>query len=509
MISTSNAENTCSDYPLVQNYKHYKSNKCLGSVLTDSDVPWEKPRRVLLNQDETLIYVTDMGGWDNRDSGVLWEVNLLTKKYRQIYRGGDWTHGLQQDSARRLLVGNTNKIIRQKSDGSWLTVISDLPSGGSHPLSHFILLENDDLILNVGAPSNDCSKEFSGTHCAQRDVEGEVRHYSYRTESDSYDPNYRVLARGLRNSMALVFNENTNSLYQAENSLDQFGIPEEFNVIPMDSTGVYDFGWPFCFGMNQEYRFPNQSGIRPGAFRSFCSRVAIEPLFLIPAHSAPLDMIYYTGDEHNKELSDSILMGWHGHRRSEEYALVSYSTDSQLSPLFTNDGLNSFEPLISGVGLNEKDKLRPVGLTQDRQGRIWIVDDIQRRVFIYANGQVDDDLVIDVDSSDAQVQEYISQISPVLLNEFERLYNEFYSVQTCTQCHGPNEIPSVAEEALEVFLKRGWLEMDNQSPINMPLMKRTSVNANKAMPPPPERPFEESNPVLYQNLLNWLIQVNQ
>jgi len=503
------ADDTCSSFKKINNYKHHIENKCLGLVLDSKDVPWDKPRRILFNEDNSKIFVSDMGGWSNRNSGKVWEVNLKTKAFKIIYEGGDWTHGLQKDSSKRLLVGDTNKVIRRKRDNTWETIISNLPSKGSHPLSHFILLPNDDLILNIGAPSNDCSQGFSDFHCAQRDIEGELRHYKYEMSSDSYKSDYKVLGRGLRNSMALLFNQMTNELYQAENNIDKFGTPEEFNLLSLDENiETYDFGWPFCFGMNQEYVFPVNSGIGPNTFSSFCRRVSTSPLFLIPAHSSPLDMIYYQGSEHS--LENKILMSWHGHRRSEEYALVSYDTNSFNEPLFQGNGLNSFTPLISGIGSSDSDKLRPVGLQTDKSGRIWIVDDIQNRILLYAHTDSNDTNTTNDDeplNNNQEIAEHLNGLSSTVLNQFESIYSDFFAVQTCTQCHGPSEIPDDSNLALETFYKRGWFALSSETDL-MTFFRRTSKDAEKSMPPPPEQAFELSHPTVFNNLREWVQKNN-
>ncbi len=486
------AEQKCAGYPRVKNFKVLNSKKCLGLALTSDDVPWGKPRRLAFKNQNTII-VTDMGGWTDHDAGVVWEIDLETKAYRKIYEGGDWTHGLAIDRRGRLLVGDTDKIVRIDESGAVQKMITDLPKKGSHPISHFILLPDQSLILNVGAPTNDCSKEMEGSSCSARDLFGELRLYQYKETTDDYASEYRVLARGLRNSMALAYNENLNQLYQAENNLDASGIPEEFNLIHLARSveaEPADFGWPFCYGMGEQYVFPKSQNLKRNTFKTFCGRVADRPMFLVPAHSAPLDMMYYKGEAH-PELQGKILMTWHGHRRASDFSFVAYDTDDEGAPVYSEEKeMGPYLGLVKGLSSsNPKHKLRPVGMAEDGTGRIWIVDDINKVLLVYAN--TDEEISSPGDGVDEtgverakEIDDFIGSLSEEEVISFESIYGNFYSSaeQTCLNCHGKDEIPSDSKEALKVFLENGWWDLSGDAN-SMLFFKRTSPGTAKPMPP--------------------------
>lgn len=501
---------TCEGLPMVTNFKPLIKGKCLGLVLDEKDVAWKKPRKVLFLDSKTVL-VTDMGGWGSRSEGTLWKIDLETKATSKLYSGGDWTHGLARDSRGRILFGDTDKIMRIEENGKIVNLITGLPSKGSHPVSHFILDSNDNIILNVGAPSNDCSEDIQGTTCHQRDVEGEIRLYEYTPGNDKYNTSAQMLGRGLRNSMALYLNEKNSTLYQAENNLDKFGITEEFNALPMNRWGSLDFGWPFCYGQGQEYDMPQDKKkrkrkIKFGTFKNFCAGDRTEKAqFLIPAHASPLDMMVYNGEAH-PEFQDKLLMTWHGHRRDVEMAMVMYDLDENGAPIFQGDGLNSFTSLVSGKASGPKEKLRPVGMTIDEEGLVWFMEDMSKALLVLGNTESDTVEEPGDDNSGefkAKVDSFMKELSSDDLIAIDALYSDFYKVQTCTACHAPKEIPSTGRKALETFLNRGWLDLEG-SASGMTFFTRMSEKAAKPMPPEPEIAFEKTSPEVYQRLLDWV-----
>ncbi len=527
----SSTTQTCAGFPRVTGYEFGLENKCLGLALNSDDVPWGKPRRIVF-KDENTIIVSDMGSFakEKRNIGAIWEVNINTKEYKKLYSGGDWTHGLAIDSKGRILFGDSDRILRldPRNNNKIEVIIYGLPRGGTHPLSHFILLKNDDLILNIGAPSNDCKAELkNGYVCRSRDTQGHLRLYkaqedsSYKMSIFSFSNNFdkeanRIIeteffARGLRNSMALLYNPLLNEVYQVENNIDTPGTYEEFNIIPFALEQMYDYGWPFCKEDGV------QTNVSRGKFGTFCSKIAKPSSFLIPPHSAPLDMMYYNGKEH-PELRQSILMSWHGRRRAIEQALVAYEVDDKGAPIIDkfldkNSIYKRSQPflgVISGISQDgSQPKFTPVGITSDVDGRIWIVDDKNNAIVVFASSLEPEEVIIDEKELKRRgdINTFMQNISTDQnYRFFENAYNNFYAVQNCTSCHSSSEIPQEPKEALNSFLIERWFNLNQANNQTDLFFKRLHENSGRSMPPLPDRAFRLDHPMEYEALLKWANQ---
>lgn len=489
----------CAGFPRIQGFESSLSQACLGLVAEQRDIPWLMPRQLLF-KNSNVLWVSDLGTWEDPSQGAVYEINLSSLQFRQVYQGGYFTHGLGQDSQARLLIGDADRILRQQGQ-RFEVVLAGLPTEGSHPLTEFVVLPNNDLVVNIGAPSDNCSQQLQGgSFCPDRDDQGELRLYSYNQVSDSYSSDFLVLGKGLRNSMALLFNPVLQQVYQAENNMDAAGMPEEFNVIPLNASKPLDFGWPFCFAFHQ------QSPHLSVSFANFCNQRATPPAFLIPNHSAPLDMDYYSGTFF-PELENTMVMGWHGHRRQVEAALVAYPVDKQKAPLIYSRSNNPFIEILSGINPSTGEKIRPVGVASDTLGRLWFVDDKTQRLYILARSNEPSlEATEETTGSPSANTQFVESLSVSAKKEFAEIYQQFMGVQTCTKCHDKGELPVSAEKALASFLNNKWLVLE-QKPSAMPLFQRMGPKQTpRSMPPLPERPFAISQPQVYSALKAWVLK---
>ncbi len=485
----------CGGFPRVKGVELGLENSCLALVLSPTEINWEMPRQLhFISENELLI--SDMGGWRNPRSGRVLLFNIKTKDVQTLYSSGRFTHGLGEDNLGRLLIGDADKILRTHNNNTE-TMISDLPTKGSHPLTHFIVLPNSDLVVNIGAPSDRCREEMgSGTYCPSRDSEGELRLYSFNQSLDNYDREYRVLARGLRNSMALLYNPMTESIYQGENNMDPIGTPEELNEIPLLSQNVPDFGWPFCVGDNQQMPGLN------GQFGKFCNNINQKPLFLIPDHAAPLDMNYYPEDSLFNELNSTLLMSWHGHRRSIEHAIVAYPVDNNNSPYSSEHKM-----LVDGINSLTGEKVRPVGIAIDHKGQIWFTDDQSKKLYLLSTSKENSNDNPTGPSFEEINNEFIENLDEQAHLEWTVVYNEFLSGQTCVQCHGEQDIPSSPRDGLLGFLNNNWLQIGKNSD-EVLFVQRVSpeFQSPRSMPPPPANPWGQDHPETLEKFKQWVDQ---
>jgi glucose/arabinose dehydrogenase len=373
---------TCDGYPLLA--IDMIDGYCAGFVLGPTPGSFrhraiKMPRMLLPLADGRGWIVTDLGLWTER-KGSVWRVESQHNKPARLTRIFDrlsLPHTVAFGPDGWVYVGEMSRIFRfdvaAADPASTLqVVVSGLPDNklhdNRHPLSHFIFDANGDLLVNVGAASDQCAPA-DGAAPAPTCAEGEgdeakavIRRYAYLGEG-KWASKPIVFARGLRNSLVLVRHE-SGTLLQAENSFDfapEADLPyDEVNVI---RPGAH-YGWPYC--ADRDRSTPAWIGTKA----MDCSSSAHEkPTVLLPAHAAPLGAVYYAGSMF-PALQGKLLMTWHGYRPSGS-RLVAFDVDDK--------GVPAAEPTVLTPGWDLQPGIRPagapVGLAVAQDGAIWIADD--------------------------------------------------------------------------------------------------------------------------------------
>lgn len=359
----------------------------------------------LLLQTERDWLVTDMGNWGARNGRVLkltaerGKPAVLKVVLSRLYI----PHGLARGPDGKIYIGEMSRVFRfdpgAADPASTIeTVISGLPDNrlheNRHPLSYFIFDANGDLLVNVGAPSDQCAShgQPNGTRvCSESEGDEKtagVRRYAY-LGSGKWNPRFTMFARGLRNSLALVRHA-SGTLLQAENSIDFSPADSPFEELNVLRSGAH-YGWPYCYDMGKPTPVWDGSGAMD------CKSAAHErPTRLLPPHAAPLSMLYYDGAMF-PQLRGRLLMTWHGYRPAGA-RLVAFEVDAHGVPVQTPNARYfayagstgdktvakpypgpASEPLLLTTGWNkltgERPMGTPVGLAVADDGAIWVTED--------------------------------------------------------------------------------------------------------------------------------------
>jgi glucose/arabinose dehydrogenase len=482
---------------------------CLGLVAARSAKnPWKMPRTLVQTPDDKLLIV-DMGAWAARKG------QLLLLDYRNpgapakiLLSQLNLPHKILQGKDGKIYLGEANRIQRFSwKNGEVIdleTVVDNLPVDIDylHPLKNFTFDEQSNLLVNIGSSSDRCNKKARLADCING-KEASIRRYNVDKKTNTYSAKFSIIARGLRNSMALVVHS-SGTILQAENSMDfpEADEPyEELNVI----EGNKFYGWPLCFNSNM-----NLDGGR-------CKQADYqEPWTLLPPHVAPLDMLYYS---HTKlpALQNKLLMSWHGYRIVGN-RLVSYTVDSKGRPELQQNAFFWRAPVISegaytqhaffpkgGFGegqqkmsdkkvaqhsevisqWNEVPGLRPegapVGLTQAQDGSIFIVDDRNAAILRLSAGK------------NYQLQKTAerqitakSLVPPAAVSVILQ--------KRCAQCHG-----ELLQQSNSFLTTNNWLsKQDGKTKIEVKIFE----DKNRPMPPNGNFPAEEK-----ATLKEWLLTI--
>src|SRR5438046_1135322 len=114
----------------------------------------------------------------------------------------------------------------------------------------------------------------------------------------------KVYAWGIRNAVGIAFRPGTNELWMSTNERDEIGedLPPDYSsTVPQDGCS----GWPRCYIGN--HADPRHKGKHP----ELADKVIV-PDVLVEAHSATLNLCFYTGDQFPAEYKGDIFATLHG-----------------------------------------------------------------------------------------------------------------------------------------------------------------------------------------------------
>jgi glucose/arabinose dehydrogenase len=271
------------------------------------------------------------------------------------------------DDPQFLYVANTDGVIRfpyrngdLKARGPAEVLGAHLSGGASHLRSggHWtrdIVFSPDGkkLYVSIGSRSNvsDSAAEADRARIFEFNPDGTDR---------------KVYAWGIRNAVGIVFRPGTNELWMSTNERDEIGedLPPDY-ISSVRPGGFY--GWPwFYIGNHPDTR-------HKGKHPELTDKVII-PDVLVQAHSASLNLCFYTGDQFPTEYKGDIFAAFHGswnRMKRTGYKVVRVPFDHS-----TGKARGEYEDFVTGfVTAEGKVWGRPVGITVAKDGSLLISED--------------------------------------------------------------------------------------------------------------------------------------
>ncbi len=250
------------------------------------------PRMMGLGLDGAL-YVAERGAGrivrlpDRDGDGVAEDVEVVADGLRTPSSIAFYTDG-------SLYVGETTRILRLSDpDGDGVfqeqeVIVDGLPSGGHSTRTVLFSSDGAHLYVSVGSSCNVC-------------VEQDER----RATIIRYNPDGsggEVYARGLRNAVGITFRPRMDELWVTNNGRDWLGDDQPPETIYVVDQGD-DAGWPRCHAARIVDPDLGEAGD--------CEGVA-EPVVEMQAHTAPLGLGFYTGEQFPEEYRGDLFVALHG-----------------------------------------------------------------------------------------------------------------------------------------------------------------------------------------------------
>lgn len=280
-------------------------------------------------------------------------------------------------------------------------MVSGFPRQGSHATKTLAVSDAGDLFVNVGAPSNACQEKRRSPGspgqepCPQLEQQAAIWRFDADKAGQRQLDGERYVT-GVRNVVALDYREADEALYFAIHGRDQLSTlwpdfyddrdsaekpAEEFHR----AVAGADYGWPSTYVdpetgkriLAPEYGGDGVKEAEAGRFET--------PLYSYPAHWAPNDLVFYTGDAFPERYQGGAFIAWRGSWNRAPMPQEGYRVTFQ--PFA--DGTIAGPPEDFMIGFKGTDNLRrpsdatwrPGGLAVGPDGALYVTEAIEGRIW--------------------------------------------------------------------------------------------------------------------------------
>lgn len=180
----------------------------------------------------------------------------------------------------------------------------------------------------------------------------------------------KTYAWGIRNGVGITVQPGTGQLWMSVNERDELGDNLVPDYISSVTPGGF-YGWPWYYlGAHQD---PRHKGEKP----ELAGKVTV-PDVLVQAHSASLNLCFYTGKQFPEEYRGDIFAAFHGswnRSRRTGYKVIRV-------PFKGGKSTGAYEDFVTGFVTPDGDVWgRPVGVTVAKDGSLLFSEDAHGMIF--------------------------------------------------------------------------------------------------------------------------------
>jgi glucose/arabinose dehydrogenase len=236
-------------------------------------------------------------------------------------------------------------------------IYDDLPDAGQHPNRTLRFSKSGELYLSVGSTCNSAPEpnpESATMLVIQPDGSGRT-----------------IFASGLRNTIGFDWHPITNELWGMDHGIDHMGDDsqkEELNHLIKDRK----YGWPFVFEDGQPNLEDDPKPVTGQTWEQY-AKVCEDSVMGFTAHSAPMSLVFYKGDQFPADYRNDAFVAFHGswnRGTPSGYKVMRVKFDDKGQPTHHEDFLTGFllEPEKAQFG-------RPCDLVIAKDGALLLSDD--------------------------------------------------------------------------------------------------------------------------------------
>lgn len=238
-------------------------------------------------------------------------------------------------------------------------IVADLPDGGQHPNRTLAFGPDGMLYVSVGSTCNACAETNPESATILR----------MRPDGSGRE----IYASGLRNTIGFGWHPRTNALYGMDHGIDWLGNDDQKEELNRIEKGAR-YGWPYIYadGKRNPQDDPKDKNFSMAQWDAMSRR----PQLLYTAHSAPLQLAFYTGKQFPAAYKNDAFVALRGswnRKPPSGYEVVRVRFDAQGKPA-------RIEPFLSGFLIKRPDGefdhfARLAGLAVAPDGALFVGDD--------------------------------------------------------------------------------------------------------------------------------------
>ena len=284
------------------------------------------------------------------------------------------------------------------------TIVTGLPTDGSHPMHPFAIDSEGNLFVNSGSATNACQvKDRQPGSAGERPCEelatrAGIWRFSATRTGQRFGPEARH-ATGIRNAVGLAINPADGALYATQHGRDQLAENwpklydwKESAELPAEELLLIvrggDYGWPYCYYDPDAEKLvlaPEYGG--DGEKVGDCAE-KLGPVAVFPAHWAPNALTFYGADRFPEHYRGGAFIAFHGSWNRAPEPQAGYNVVFQ--PFAEGKPSGEYEVFADGFAGPRKQpgtaRHRPSGLAVGADGALYITDDVGGRVWRVAPG---------------------------------------------------------------------------------------------------------------------------
>jgi glucose/arabinose dehydrogenase len=274
-------------------------------------------------------------------------------------------HGIALHGQRAYFIGVNDLFVADvTTDGSFTNttrLVDDLPDGGQHADRTLRVGPDGQLYISVGSTCNACDE----TNPENATLLRAPLDASSRT----------IFASGLRNTIGFDWHPETKQLYGMDHGIDWLGDDEQIEEMNRIEQGK-QYGWPYIYGHNGK----NPQDEPPGEIsHDEWAKLSSTPVLGYRAHSAPMQMQFYTGAQFPAEYRGDAFVAMHGswnRKVPTGYEVVRIRFKAgvpvAIEPFLTGFLSNGATPTMFG---------RPFGVAVANDGALLVGDDLNGVIY--------------------------------------------------------------------------------------------------------------------------------
>ena len=291
--------------------------------------------------------------------------------------------------------------------GAGITIVSELPLTGDHPMHPFIIDSRGEMYIDVATATNACQGQNRTPQspgeapCTELKTRGGIWRYDANRTEQVFSAAGRY-ATGIRNAEGLAFVGD--HLFATQHGRDQlhanwpqFYKPDQEATLPAEELLLLrqggDYGWPECYYDSFVQKLvlaPEYGG--NGKKIGVCAE-KIEPVAAFPAHWAPNGMVHYDKTQFPERYRNGVFIAFHGSWDRAPYRQGGYNVVFQpLSGTRASGSCEVFADGFAGGNMSpQRAAHRPSGLAVGPDGTLYVSDDVTGRIYriTYSGGPFD------------------------------------------------------------------------------------------------------------------------